>query len=133
MPIYEFRCNGCGARVALFFRSMSSEARGVCDRCSSSDLQRLFSSFRVLRTPSNPASLNKAELLDGVNYTDPGSMASFFRRMGDAFQDEPNEHLDEIVQRLDYGEPVEKALDPHSKYPLPLLLFLIFGSSDALT
>lgn len=111
MPIYEFRCNGCGARVSLFFRSMSSDATGVCDRCGSSDLQRRFSSFRVLRAPLDPASLNKAELLDGVNYTDPGSMASLFRRMGDAFQDAPNEHMDEMIQRLDHGEPVEKALD----------------------
>jgi putative FmdB family regulatory protein len=111
MPIYEFKCGGCGALVALFFRSMTLEAQGQCDRCDSSDLKRRFSSFRVLNAPVNPASLNKAELLDGVNYTDPGSMASFFRRVQDTFQDGPNEHMDEIVQRLDHGEPVEKALD----------------------
>ena len=111
MPIYEFRCNGCGTKLSLFFRSMRSEAEGVCDRCGSIDLQRLFSSFRVLRTPFNPASVSKAELLDGVNYTDPGSMASFFRRMQDTFQDGPDEHMDEVVERLDHGEAVEKALD----------------------
>jgi hypothetical protein len=33
--------------------------------------------------------------------------------MGDAFQDEPNVHMDEIIGRLDHGEPVEKALDLH--------------------
>ena len=111
MPIYEFRCNGCGAKLSLLFRSMTSEAKGVCDRCGSVDLQRLFSSFRVLRTPYTPSNVSKAELLDGVNYTDPGSMASFFRRMQDTFQDGPDEHMDELVQRLDNGEPVEKALD----------------------
>ena len=111
MPIYEFQCNNCGARVTLFFRSVTTEAKALCDRCGSSDLKRRFSSFRVLSAPMDPASLNKAELLDGVNYTDPGSMASFFRRMQDTFQDAPNEHMDEIVQRLDHGEPVEKALD----------------------
>ena len=111
MPIYEFRCKACGAKVSLFFRSMRSEVGGVCDRCGSSDLQRLMSSFRVLRAPFNPTSLNKADLLDGVDYSNPASMASMFRRMGDTFQDEPNEHMDEIIGRLDHGEPVEKALD----------------------
>jgi hypothetical protein len=55
--------------------------------------------------------LNKAELLDGVDYTNPQSMASFFRRMGNEFQDEPNEHMDEIIGRLDHGEAVHEALD----------------------
>ena len=111
MPIYEFHCNGCGAMVSLYFRTMTTDAKGVCDRCNSPDLQRRFSSFRVLSTPFNPANMNKAELLDGVNYTDPASMSSFFRRMQDTFQDGPNEHMEEIVGRLDRGEPVHKALD----------------------
>ena len=111
MPIYEFHCNGCGARVSLYFRTMTTDAKGVCDRCNSPDLQRRFSNFRVLSTPFNPANMNKAELLDGVNYTDPASMSSFFRRMQDTFQDGPNEHMEEIVGRLDRGEPVHKALD----------------------
>ena len=111
MPIYEFRCNGCAAKFSLFFRSISSEVNEICDRCGSSNLQRIFSSFRVLRAPLDPSTISKAELLDGVNYTDPGSMASLFRRMQDTFQDGPNEHMDEIVGRLDHGEAVEKALD----------------------
>ena len=45
--------------------------------------------------------------------TDPASMAGFFRRMGESFQDEPNEHMDEIIGRLDHGERVEQALDLH--------------------
>ena len=111
MPIYEFRCNACGAKSALFFRHMTTDAHGNCSRCGSADTRRLMSSFRVLKPPANPSQLNKAELLDGVNYTDASSMASFFRRMGNEFQDEPNEHMDEIIGRLDHGEPVHEALD----------------------
>jgi len=61
----------------------------------------------------DPGTLNKNELLDGVNYSDPASMAGFFRRMQDSFHDEPNEHMDEIIGRLDHGERVENALDLH--------------------
>ena len=112
MPIYEFRCNACGRRVSLFFRSMSTDATGVCDRCGSPDLSRLVSRVAIVRAPLE-GTLNKAELLDGVDYTNPAAMAGFFRRMGEAFHDEPNEHMDEIIGRLDHGERVEEALDLH--------------------
>lgn len=111
MPIYEFRCKGCNARVSIFFKTMKVDATGTCERCGSEDLVRVFSSFRVLRTPFDIGSFNKKELLDGVNYTDSQSMANMFKRMQDTFQDEPNEHMDEMVQRLEYGEAVEKAMD----------------------
>jgi putative FmdB family regulatory protein len=114
MPIYEFRCNACGARLSRFVRSMRTDAAGTCSRCGSADLRRLVSRVAVLRAPLNPSALDKNELLDGVDYTDPASMGSFFRRMQDAFHDEPNEHMDEIIGRLDHGEPVERALDLHT-------------------
>jgi putative FmdB family regulatory protein len=113
MPIYEFQCNACGARLSRLVRVMGADAAGTCDRCGSPDLRRLVSRVAILRAPLDPGSLSKQELLDGVNYTDPASMASFFRRMQDTFHDEPNEHMDEIVGRLDHGEAVEKALDLH--------------------
>jgi len=116
MPVYEYRCNACKARVSLFVRSMNAEVSGACDRCGSNDLRRLVSAFRVLRTPNDVNNLNQKALLDGVDYSDPHSMASFFRRMGDEFNDEPNEYMDEIIGRLDHGESVGSALeldDPH--------------------
>jgi putative FmdB family regulatory protein len=114
MPIYEYRCDGCGARLSRFVRSIGAEVNvGTCERCGSADLRRLISRVAIVRGPVDPNALNKNELLDGVSYTDPASMANFFRRMGDAFHDEPNEHMDEIIGRLDHGEEVHKALDLH--------------------
>ena len=113
MPIYEFQCNACGVRLSRFVRTVGADAGGTCDRCGSADLRRLISRVAILRPPVDPGTLSKQELLDGVNYSDPASMASFFRRMQDTFHDEPNEHMDEIVGRLDHGEAVEKALDLH--------------------
>ena len=110
MPVYEFSCNACGAKVSIFRRSMSAEATGACDRCGSSDLRRLVSSFAVLRAPFDPTKLNKQEMLDGVDYANPASMAQLFRRMGETFQDERNDYMDDIIGRLDAGERVEKAI-----------------------
>src|SRR5204862_6115278 len=104
MPIYEYRCEACGARLSRFVRTIGADAAGTCDRCGSTDLHRLISRVAVVRAPLDPGTLNKQELLDGVDYSNPASMASFFRRMQDTFHDEPNEHMDEIVGRLDRGE-----------------------------
>ena len=114
MPVYEFRCNACGAKVSLFFRSVTADATGACDRCGSTDMRRLISRVAVIHSAVKAQDLNKNELLDGVDYSDPASMANFFRRMGETFHDEPNEHMDEIIGRLDHGEAVEKALDLHT-------------------
>ena len=110
MPIYEFRCKDCGTKSALFFRHITVDAEGACSGCGSANTSRIFSSFRVRMARPGVDSLNKAELLDGVDYTNPHSMANFFRNMGDAFQDEPDEGMTEVVERLDHGEPVHEAL-----------------------
>lgn len=89
---------------------MTVDAEGACKRCGSGNTSRIFSAFRVRMAKPGVDQLNKAELLDGVDYTDPHSMANFFRNMGDAFQDEPDEGMTEVVERLDHGEPVHEAL-----------------------
>ncbi|MBC7237212.1 MAG: zinc ribbon domain-containing protein [Chloroflexi bacterium] len=56
MPIYEYRCNGCGHRFAYFSRTMSSSAEAApvaCPHCQSNDTKRLVSSFAV-QGPSGP-------------------------------------------------------------------------------
>ena len=49
MPIYEYRCGGCGRKVSIFFRSFTTVVDAVCPRCGSTDLTRLVSRVAVLR------------------------------------------------------------------------------------
>jgi putative FmdB family regulatory protein len=107
MPVYEFQCNACSARISLFFRSINSEVSGVCERCGSSDLRRLVSRFAVQRPRFNPETLNQAELTDGLDESDPRSMARFFRRMQDQFEGEPDDRMEEMVQRMERGETID--------------------------
>ena len=60
----------------------------TCDRCGSPDLQRLISKVAILRPAFDASKLDKRELLNGVDFQNPASMAQFFRKMGDTFQDE---------------------------------------------
>ncbi len=48
MPMFEYKCRKCGDIMEFLERSSSSR-KHVCQRCKSSDLQRLFSSFSVGR------------------------------------------------------------------------------------
>jgi putative FmdB family regulatory protein len=116
MPVYEFSCNACGARLSLFFRSMNSEATGVCSRCGSSDLNRLFSKFAVLRNPYDPSKLDQRKLIEGLDENDPQSMARFLRRMNDEFQEEPDEQMEDMIGRLESGESVAKMMGIEDDY-----------------
>ncbi|MFH1926719.1 MAG: zinc ribbon domain-containing protein [Chloroflexota bacterium] len=46
MPIYEYRCSDCEAKVELLLRS--SEAEPVCPQCGSSRLEKLISAVNVM-------------------------------------------------------------------------------------
>jgi len=46
MPIFEYKCNKCGHKME-FLEKNASGRKHVCERCQSSDLQKLFSGFSV--------------------------------------------------------------------------------------
>ncbi|MBW1739034.1 MAG: zinc ribbon domain-containing protein [Deltaproteobacteria bacterium] len=46
MPIFEYKCNKCGAK-SEFLEKSSDENKHVCEKCGSSDMQKLFSHFSV--------------------------------------------------------------------------------------
>ena len=49
MPIYEYRCDGCGQVSSFFIRSINSPLDPACQHCQSKDLQRRMSSFAVAK------------------------------------------------------------------------------------
>ncbi|MDY6908241.1 MAG: zinc ribbon domain-containing protein [Chloroflexota bacterium] len=50
MPVYEFRCQGCGRKVSLFVRSISSPLSPQCPQCGGTELERLISGFAYHRS-----------------------------------------------------------------------------------
>ena len=45
MPIYEFLCQKCNAKFSILVRNQAKSANAKCPSCSSSDLERVISSF----------------------------------------------------------------------------------------
>jgi putative FmdB family regulatory protein len=47
MPIYEYRCLGCGRVSSFFTRSLNAVLEPVCSYCQSREMQRRLSSFSM--------------------------------------------------------------------------------------
>jgi len=46
MPIFEYKCKNCGHK-AEFLEKSSKKTKHVCEKCGSSDMQKLFSGFSI--------------------------------------------------------------------------------------
>jgi putative FmdB family regulatory protein len=46
MPMFEYKCNKCEHRTE-FLEKRAGRTKHVCEKCGSSDMQKLFSSFSV--------------------------------------------------------------------------------------
>jgi putative FmdB family regulatory protein len=104
MPIYEYDCKACGARVSLFFRSISAVTDPKCDRCGSTELERLMSRVTVLRSADYSSALDD-DL--GLDENDPRAMAAWARRMRSEMGDEGGPEMDEMIDRLERGESLD--------------------------
>ncbi|MBI2872770.1 MAG: zinc ribbon domain-containing protein [Chloroflexi bacterium] len=105
MPIYEYRCLNCRKRVTIFVRTIGQAPSPVCDRCHGNNLERLVSSFAVMK--SWGASLDKVPFSDAgadVDEEDPRAMAGYLRRMKHEMGEEAGPEFDEMVDRMEAGE-----------------------------
>ncbi|TFG72271.1 MAG: zinc ribbon domain-containing protein [Anaerolineales bacterium] len=113
MPIYEYRCQNCQRRFSVFWRTFSSaeDAKVVCKRCSSTDIVRLVSRVRVLKSEeSRMENLADPGSLGNFDEDDPKSMGRFMRKMMKEMGDETDDlgpEFEEVVDRLEAGQDPE--------------------------
>ncbi len=116
MPIYEYRCKNCRRRVSLFFQSLRESSTPVCPHCGSKELDRLFSSFAIgkgesyLRKDFYEDMLSDTRLVRGLEQNDPRAIAEWSRKMSQAIGEEISPEYEDIMNRLEAGEPVEKVM-----------------------
>ncbi len=105
MPIYEYRCRKCGKRFSVLTLRVSETVRPQCDRCGGHAADRLLSRFAMPKSEearldalADPASL------DGIDESDPKSVARWMRKMGKEMGDEMGgEDLDQMVDEVESG------------------------------
>ncbi len=110
MPIYEYRCNGCGRRVSIFWRSLSElETKSPrCSRCGSQNLTRLVSRVAVLRSEeSQMESLADPSAFGDLDENDPKSIGRWMRKMSREMGEDLGDEFGEVVDRLEAGENPE--------------------------
>lgn len=104
MPIYEYRCGGCGRKVSVLTLRVSEAVDATCDRCGSRDLTRLMSRFATPRSDdARLDALTGDDAMGGLDESDPRSMARWMRRMGKELGEDGGEDFDAMVDEMEAG------------------------------
>ncbi|MBI2863952.1 MAG: zinc ribbon domain-containing protein [Chloroflexi bacterium] len=105
MPIYEYKCAGCGRKSSVFVRSFSDEFSPVCRSCGSRDLRRVVSLFAVVKSEeSRLDDLADPSKFGDLDESDPKSVARWARKMGSEMGEDLGPEFDEMVERMEAGE-----------------------------
>jgi len=113
VPIYEYRCYDCKRRVSIFWRNFSEAEEGkqapaACPRCDGSNLTRLMSRVRVIRSEeSRMDDMGDLSGLPDLDENDPKSMGRWMRKMSAEAGEDLGPEFDEVVGRLESGESPE--------------------------
>ncbi|MFN2110545.1 MAG: FmdB family zinc ribbon protein [Anaerolineae bacterium] len=114
MPIYEYRCKKCRRRFSVFWRSFSAidESTVVCKHCQSTEVRRLVSRVRVVRSEdSRLEDMADPSAWGDFDENDPKSMGRFMRKMVNEMGDEAGDlgpEFDEVIDRLESGQDPEQ-------------------------
>ena len=109
MPIYEYRCDGCGKRVTVLTLRVSETVDPQCDRCGSRELTRLMSRFAMPRSEeARLDALADPDALGGVDENDPRCMARWMRTMGQELGEDVGDDFDEMVDELEAGADADE-------------------------
>ena len=113
MPIHEYRCYDCRRRVSIFWRTFSEAEAGkdssVCPRCGGTNLTRLMSRVRVIRSEgSHQDDMSDLGDMPDLDENDPKSLGRWMRKMSAEVGEDMGPEFDEVVGRLESGENPEE-------------------------
>jgi len=105
MPIYEYRCEGCGKISEFLILRIDEAFVPQCKRCKSKKMSRILSRVRVVRSEeSRVESLADPSKWGDLDEKDPKSLARMMKRMG--------KELGEDVENVD--EMIDEAMEEES-------------------
>jgi putative FmdB family regulatory protein len=113
MPVYDYRCNACGRKAALFYKTYkdydaaNANHAHTCPHCGSHDLTRLISRVAIQRPGRNYAKMSSDEMLSVLEGADSREVGSMMHELG---QDEAisDPAFGEITERLMKGDDPER-------------------------
>ena len=109
MPIYEYLCSDCRRRVTIFWPSFSRVSDPRCSACGGKSLTRLISRVAIVKSEeSRMEDLADLSSLGGLDESDPRSIARWMRRMEREMGEDLGDDFEEMVDRLEAGQPPEE-------------------------
>ena len=104
MPLYEYRCKSCRRKVTILVRS--PEASICCPHCKGTELERLFSTFRVAKSESGIYDdiLSDNQLVKGLMRDDPRALAAWNKKMTQGTDQDVSPEYDEMLEKMEAGE-----------------------------
>ena len=120
MPIYEYRCDGCGYRTTLLIRGYQPAPLPSCPRCSRPEMRKLISRVSVVRSEdSRLESLADPSRFGSVDENDPKSVARWARRLGQEMGEDLGGDFDEAVDQIESGALPEEGGPEESADVMP--------------
>ncbi|MBS1707427.1 MAG: zinc ribbon domain-containing protein [Armatimonadetes bacterium] len=98
MPVFEYRCGTCGAKVSLLMGMVAEPDEEVCPKCGGRDLSRLVSRFRKGRDEDARIEAIADELEARGEPESPSEMREMVREMGKAMDEDLGDEMEEMFE-----------------------------------
>lgn len=98
MPIYEYRCQGCGAKFQSLVGVVAGSDEVKCPKCGSPDAAKLISRFARYRNEDDRIE-DLADRFDSMG--EPGSASQLrdtVREMGKAMDEDMADEMEEMME-----------------------------------
>jgi len=124
MPVYDFRCEKCGKRSALIYKTYAAydEAVPTCPNCGSKQMTRWITRVGVAK--SFGTRFGDAETddtaLDALADADPTLMGRYLREMSDSTGEDLGDEFNDVVGRLQRGESPDEIEQTYTPPEFPI-------------
>lgn len=123
MPIYEFFCPDCNMIFNFFSRSVNTDKRPLCPRCSKVKLHRRMSAFAMLKNRGEEEDMPLPDIdeskmeqamnllareAESVDEEDPRQAANLMRKLTDMAGLNLGPGMEEALSRMEAGEDPDK-------------------------
>jgi putative FmdB family regulatory protein len=111
MPVYEYRCNSCGRKASLFYKTYrdydAAEGSRACPHCGATALTRLISRVGIAKPGRDYSRMSSDEMLNVLEGGDSREVGRMMHQLG---QDEAinDPAFSDVTERLMKGEDPEK-------------------------
>lgn len=103
MPIYEYRCEACGAVSSVLVRSRTATVEPACEQCRSKRMKRLISRVGRLKSTQDVLDEHGAPEFGG-EYRDPRQIGAWVERRFEEYGMDVPDETREMIDAAREGE-----------------------------